>query len=92
MTAAEEPRSLDRCYTCEWHEREIKTIWQKIWQMAGRVEEIPNVGDSDVCAIAQHHQQGRKTIFTGRYEDELKGVNGQWQFARHKLHQDLPPV
>jgi ketosteroid isomerase-like protein len=33
-----------------------------------------------------------KIIFTGRYEDDLKRVNGQWQFARRKLHQDMPPV
>lgn len=34
--------SLDRCYTREWHEREIKTVWQKTWQMACRVEDIPS--------------------------------------------------
>jgi len=33
-----------------------------------------------------------KIIFTGRYEDDLKRVNSQWQFARRKLHQDMPPV
>jgi ketosteroid isomerase-like protein len=36
--------------------------------------------------------KGVKIIFTGRYEDDLKRVNGQWQFARRKLHQDMPPV
>ena len=35
--------------------------------------------------------KGVKIIFTGRYEDDLKRVNGQWQFARRKLHQDKPP-
>lgn len=35
--------------------------------------------------------KGVKIIFTGRYEDDLKRVNGQWQFARRKLHQDMPP-
>jgi ketosteroid isomerase-like protein len=36
--------------------------------------------------------KGVKIIFTGRYEDDLKRVDGQWQFARRKLHQDMPPV
>ena len=36
--------------------------------------------------------KGVKIIFTGRYEDDLKRVNGQWQFARRKLHQDKPPT
>ncbi len=36
--------------------------------------------------------KGVKIIFTGRYEDDLKRVNGQWQFARRKLHQDMPPA
>lgn len=35
--------------------------------------------------------EGVKIIFTARYEDELKRVGGQWQFARRKLHQDMPP-
>jgi phenylpropionate dioxygenase-like ring-hydroxylating dioxygenase large terminal subunit len=43
--------SLDRYYTREWHEREIKTVWQKTWQMACRVEDIPNVGDTEVYDI-----------------------------------------
>lgn len=43
--------SLDRYYTREWHEREIKTVWQKTWQMACRVEDIANVGDTEVYDI-----------------------------------------
>lgn len=43
--------SLDRYYTREWHEREIKMVWQKTWQMAYRVEDIPNVGDTEVYDI-----------------------------------------
>ena len=30
--------------------------------------------------------------FTGRYEDELRKVNGQWQFSRRTMLQDMPPV
>ena len=35
--------------------------------------------------------KGVKILFTGRYEDDLTRVNGQWHFARRKLHQDMPP-
>ncbi len=34
---------------------------------------------------------GVRTIFTAQYEDTLKRVAGRWQFARRKLHQDMPP-
>ena len=34
---------------------------------------------------------GVRTIFTGQYEDDLKRTGGRWQFARRKLHQDMPP-
>ncbi len=43
--------SLDRYYTREWHDREIKTVWQKTWQMACREEDIPNVGDTEIYEI-----------------------------------------
>ena len=34
--------------------------------------------------------KGARILFTGRYEDELRRVDGQWLFARRKLHQDMP--
>ena len=43
--------SLDRYYSKTWHDLEVKTIWQKVWQMACRVEDIPNVGDTEVYDI-----------------------------------------
>ena len=43
--------SLDRYYTREWHEREVQTVWRKTWQMACRVEDIPEVGDTEVYDI-----------------------------------------
>ncbi len=35
--------------------------------------------------------QGVRILFTARYEDDLKRVDGGWRFARRKLHQDMPP-
>ena len=43
--------SLDRYYTKAWHDLEVKTVWQKVWQMACRVEDIPNVGDTEIYDI-----------------------------------------
>ena len=30
--------SLDRYYAKDWHDREVKTVWQKTWQMACRLK------------------------------------------------------
>ena len=47
---------------------------------------------SSYLQLVSTTDKGVKIIFTGRYEDDLKRVNGQWQFARRKLHQDMPPA
>ncbi len=36
----------------EFHEREVELLWSKVWQMACREEEIPEVGDTTVYDIA----------------------------------------
>ena len=46
---------------------------------------------SSYLQLVSTTDKGVKIIFTGRYEDDLKRINGQWQFARRKLHQDTPP-
>ncbi len=43
--------SIDRYTSKEWHDREVEKIWRKAWQMACRVEEIPNPGDHIVYEI-----------------------------------------
>jgi len=43
--------SADRYFSREWHEREIEKVWRKTWQLACRIEEIPNVGDQLVYDI-----------------------------------------
>lgn len=47
---------------------------------------------SSYLQLVNTTNKGVKIIFTGRYEDDLKRVNGQWQFAKRKLHQDVPPA
>lgn len=46
---------------------------------------------SSYLQLVNTTDKGVKIIFTGRYEDDLRRVNGQWRFARRKLHQDIPP-
>ena len=34
-----------------YHEREVKELWRRVWQIAGRVEDVANAGDSFVYDI-----------------------------------------
>jgi phenylpropionate dioxygenase-like ring-hydroxylating dioxygenase large terminal subunit len=47
----DEPIDVDRYLSREIHEQEKERIWKKVWQMACREEEIPEVGDSIVYDI-----------------------------------------
>ena len=52
--------------------------------------------DGDNAKSASHLQlvmtgsKGVKILFTGRYEDSLRRVDGDWLFVQRKLHQDMP--
>ena len=52
--------------------------------------------DGDAATSSSHLQlvttgaKGAHILFTGRYEDTLRRVQGQWLFSRRKLHQDMP--
>jgi phenylpropionate dioxygenase-like ring-hydroxylating dioxygenase large terminal subunit len=43
--------SIDRYTSKAWHDREVEKVWRKTWQMACRVEEIPDPGDHIVYDI-----------------------------------------
>ena len=45
--------SIERYFSREWHEREIEQVWRKTWQLACRLEHIPNVGDHVVYEIVR---------------------------------------
>lgn len=51
--------------------------------------------DSDRATSSSHLQlvttgsKGAHILFTGRYEDELRRVDGRWLFASRRLHQDM---
>ena len=37
--------SIERYFSKDWHDREVEKIWRKTWQLACRVEDIPELGD-----------------------------------------------
>ena len=43
--------SAERYFSKDWHDREVEKVWRKCWQLAARVEHIPNVGDHVVYEI-----------------------------------------
>ena len=43
--------SIDRYLSKAWHDLEVEKVWRRTWQMACRVEEIPNIGDHVVYEI-----------------------------------------
>src|ERR1700730_8880074 len=47
----DDPLDVDRYVSREAHELEKEKIWKKVWQMACREEEIPDVGDAIVYDI-----------------------------------------
>ena len=60
--------SIDRYLSKAWHEREVEKVWRRTWQMACRVEEIPNVGDHVVYDIVRD-----SVIVTRVSETEVRG-------------------
>lgn len=43
---------LDRYVSREWHEREVGSVWKRVWQMACREEDIPGIGDTALYDVA----------------------------------------
>ena len=43
--------SAERYFSRAWHDREVERVWRKTWQMACRLEDIPEVGDQIVYDI-----------------------------------------
>ena len=43
--------SSERYFSKQWHDLEVEKVWRKCWQLACRVEHIPNVGDHIIYEI-----------------------------------------
>jgi phenylpropionate dioxygenase-like ring-hydroxylating dioxygenase large terminal subunit len=45
---------IERYVSPEFHRLEVERLWRKVWQMAAREEDIPEVGDRIVYEISDH--------------------------------------
>ena len=66
---------VQRYTTREFHELEMQKLWSKVWQMACREEEIPNVGDHITYEI------GRFSILVVRTRH---GIRAHHNVCRHR--------
>ena len=65
----------------EFHEREKQQLWGRVWQMACRVEEIPEVGDTVVYDICD-----KSIIVVRAGADDIRAF---WNVCRHRGRQLL---
>ncbi len=63
----DEPVAVERYTSREFHDRDVEKMWRKVWQMVGRVEQIPNIGDHLVYEVADD-----SLIVTRTSETEIK--------------------
>ncbi len=68
----------ERYYAEEFYELECERLWPHVWQMACRLEQIPNVGD-----WVEYSNVGRSVIVV-RTEDAVKA------FHNHCRHRGVP--
>lgn len=61
------PIAIERYTSRAFHDREVEQMWRKVWQMVGRVEQIPHVGDHLVYDIADD-----SLLVTRTTETEIK--------------------
>lgn len=66
---------VSRYTTAAFHDVEMQKLWPKVWQMACRAEEIPNVGDFTVYEI------GRYSILVVQTAD---GIKAHHNVCRHR--------
>jgi len=62
-----EPVPTSRYYSADWFQKEVDHVWSKVWQMACREEEIPNVGDYLIYEIV-----GKSFIVTRTAPGEVR--------------------
>lgn len=67
LDLGDQPLSVERYTSRTFHDREVEKMWRKVWQMVGRVEQIPNIGDHIVYEIADD-----SLIVTRTSETEIK--------------------
>jgi phenylpropionate dioxygenase-like ring-hydroxylating dioxygenase large terminal subunit len=51
-TSSSEDIPVERYTSVDFHHAEVEKLWRRVWQMACREEQIPNVGDHEIYEIA----------------------------------------
>jgi len=70
--------SKDRYLDQGVHDLEVEKMWTKVWQMACRADDIPEVGDTFVYQVAH-----LSIIVTRVTKDEIKGLHQRLPAPRH---------
>ncbi|MFA7555752.1 MAG: aromatic ring-hydroxylating dioxygenase subunit alpha [Spongiibacteraceae bacterium] len=64
----DEDLDVSRWVSREFHEKEVKKLWPKVWQVACREEDIPEVGDHHIYEVINE-----SVIVTRSSANEIKG-------------------
>ena len=75
---------VDRYLSREIHYQEVEKIWKKVWQMAAREEDIPNVGDYVVYDVAD-----LSWIIVRTGENEFKALRNACMHRGRKLKEGM---
>ncbi len=84
-TLSNRPISGDRYYAQEFFQQEWECLWPRVWQVAGRVEQVPNHGDYVTYEI------GRDSILCARGDD--RRIRAFYNVCQHRgnrlVHSEL---
>ncbi|HVC68833.1 MAG TPA: aromatic ring-hydroxylating dioxygenase subunit alpha [Acidimicrobiales bacterium] len=69
------------------HDLEVEKVWSRVWQMACRAEQIPDVGDSIVYEVA-----GFSLIVVRRGPDEIRAFHNSCLHRGTRLRTDAGPL
>jgi phenylpropionate dioxygenase-like ring-hydroxylating dioxygenase large terminal subunit len=75
-----EPVPVSRYFSPEYFAKEVEHVWSRVWQMACREEEIPNVGDYQIYEIV-----GKSLIVARTAPGEIKAFYNSCLHRGRKL-------
>lgn len=75
-----EPVAADRYFDPEFFRKEARHVWSRVWQMACREDDIPNVGDYQIYDIL-----GKSLIVVRSGPDEIKALYNSCLHRARKL-------
>ncbi|MFI5045966.1 MAG: Rieske 2Fe-2S domain-containing protein [Acidimicrobiia bacterium] len=70
----------ERYYSQEFYDMEVELLWPRVWQMACRLEEIPEVGD-----YAEYENLGHSVIVVRVADDDIRAFHNACRHRGVKL-------